>query len=155
MRIRCELVARHWKGELVDVGIGSGAFLDRWKFPKKYGYDINAAGCGWLRRRGLYLNPYVHAVDAVTLWDVLEHIEDPAPLLANVRSYVFLAVPIFNCVEHVLRSKHFRPDEHYWYFTRNGLDHVMGVHGFELVTCNMRETELGREDILSAVFRRA
>jgi Methyltransferase domain len=157
MQARCELVAKYWTGELLDVGIGSGAFLDTWRdfaLTLSYGFDINPAGYRWLHQRDLYRSPYIEKIDAVTLWDVLEHIENFTPLLANVRKWVFLAIPIFTSSEHVLRSKHFKPDEHFWYFTCGGLEHVMRLHGFELVASNMRESQLGREDILSAVFRR-
>jgi len=119
------------------------------------GYDINVAGRLWLQDHGCYRNPYTYEfVDAVTMWDVLEHIEDFGPLLNNVRQWVFLSLPIFRDQEHTLRSKHFRPDEHYWYFTAPGLQHVMGLHGFELKHSDDRESRRGREDILSFVFRR-
>jgi hypothetical protein len=154
MAARCKLVAKYWDGPICDVGIGSGAFLETRETRTDCGFDISIDGHHWLWKRRLLLNPFKNKVDAVTLWDVLEHIEDFGPLLANVRKWVFLAVPIFTSHEHVLRSKHFRPDEHFWYFTPWGLDHVMGLHGFDLIETNMIETELGREDIMSAVFRR-
>ena len=157
METRCDLVERFWRGAIVDVGIGSGAFLsERLKcgHRKDKGYDINVVGYHWLCKHGYWFNPYVASVDVATLWDVLEHIEDFGPLLANVRQWVFLAVPIFRDQEHALRSKHFRPDEHCWYFTAPGLQHVMGLHGFELKHSDDRESRRGREDILSFVFRR-
>ena len=38
-----------------------------------------------------------------------------------VERLVFLCLPLFTGPEHVLRSKHFRPEEHCWYWTRDGL----------------------------------
>jgi hypothetical protein len=54
----------------------------------------------------------------------------------------------------VLRSKHFRPTEHCWYFTRPGLVFAMKLCGFVLVSESNIETELGREDIGTFAFRR-
>lgn len=102
----------------------------------------------------LFIDPYKVACRAVTLWDVLEHIPDYPALLANVREWLFLSLPIFRDAEHVLRSKHFRPDEHCWYWTRDGLVHAMKQCGFALKSESRIETELGREDIGTFAFRR-
>lgn len=153
MRQRVQFVEQHYRGPLVDVGIGSGAFIDRRMRPT-FGYDINPAGQAWLRARNLWANPYEGKVDAVSLWDVLEHMHDFRPLLASVQKWLFLAVPLFDDAEHVLRSKHYRRDEHCWYFTRRGLLGMMQDLGFELVSESNMETHAGREDIGAFAFKR-
>jgi hypothetical protein len=75
-------------------------------------------------------------------------------LLANVREWVFLSLPIFRDAEHALGSKHFRPDEHCWYFSLEGLVFAMKTCGFELVTHSRIESELGREGIGTFAFKR-
>lgn len=158
MRARCDLVERHFDGiEMIDVGIGSGAFIEAFnaRGHAAFGYDVNPAGIAWLEQRDLYADPHRMAFDAMSLWDVLEHIPDFDVLLANVRKWVFISLPIFDGPEHVLRSKHYRPAEHCWHFTQEGLTAVMALCGFELVEANTVETQLGREDIGSFVFRRA
>lgn len=156
MQARCDLVEKYHRGKLIDVGIGSGAFIDarRRRGHATRGYDVNPAGINWLRQRYIWADPYIESFEAMSLWDVLEHIPDFRPLLANVRDWLFLAVPIFEDEQHVLRSKHFRPTEHCWYFTEAGLIRVLGDMGFDLVETNRIETKLGREDIGSFVFRR-
>ena len=156
MAARCEFVERHFRGTLVDVGIGSGAFIDlrRRQARATFGYDINPAGLKWLEDRGLLFDPYAASFVAMTMWDVLEHIADFRPLLANCREWLFLSLPIFRDAEHVLASKHYRRDEHYWYFTRNGLVFALSACGFSLVSESNIETELGREDIGTFAFRR-
>lgn len=156
MRARCEFVEKHYRGVLVDVGIGAGAFVERRRADGRstYGYDVNPAGIKWLKDRHLFFDPYRASVPAVSSWDVLEHIPDFRPLLANVREWVFVSLPIFRDAEHVLGSKHFRPTEHCWYFTRDGLVLAMGLNGFGLVAENTVETELGREDIGTFAFKR-
>src|SRR5262245_59513311 len=156
MQARFNFVEQHYRGPLVDVGIGCGAFVELRSNRRRqtYGYDVNPAGIEWLEQRKIFVDPHVVTFDAVTLWDVLEHIADFQGLLANVLDWVFLSLPIFYSAEHALQSKHFRPNEHYWYFTRDGLIHVMALCGFELISANTMETDLGREDIGTFAFRR-
>ena len=156
MQARVNFVERHYRGTLIDVGIGSGAFVElrNQRGRSTYGYDVNPAGLAWLEQRMLLVDPHLVSFDAVTLWDVLEHIPDFQSLLANVREWVFLSLPIFRDAEHALHSKHFKPDEHCWYFTRDGLVFAMQTCGFALVSESNVETELGREDIGTFAFKR-
>ena len=156
MIARADFVNRHYRGPLVDVGIGSGAFIERRQADGQttYGYDVNPAGIRWLEERKLRIDPYRIDVPAMTLWDVLEHIPNYQPLLERVRKWLFISLPIFRDAEHVLRSKHFRPQEHCWHFTRDGLVFAMKLCGFALVSESTFETDLGREDIGTFAFRR-
>jgi len=156
MQARVDFVELHYQGTLVDVGIGCGAFIERRQAHKRetYGYDVNPAGIKWLAARELHVDPYHAQFDAVSLWDVLEHIPDFQRLLANVRKWVFVSLPIFTDAEHVLRSKHFRPAEHCWHFTREGLLYAMKLCGFALVSASKVESDLGREDIGTFAFKR-
>jgi hypothetical protein len=157
MMARVDFVDQHYRGPLVDIGIGSGAFIERRQAEGQttYGHDVNPAGVRWLEERKLRIDPYRVDVPAMTLWDVLEHIPNYQPLLERVRKWLFLSLPIFRDAEHVLRSKHFRPTEHCFYFTQPGLVFAMKLCGFELVTESTFETELGREDIGTFAFQRA
>jgi len=158
MAARVDFVAQHYQGSLIDVGIGSGAFIEarRHSRPMRptFGYDVNPAGIAWLQQRRLFADPYAAPFEAASMWDVLEHIPDYPRLLANVREWLFLSVPIFTDAAHVLRSKHFRTEEHCWYFTPEGLAIAMKQCGFALVSESTVETELGREDIGTFAFRR-
>jgi len=154
MMARVDFVDQHYPHAVVDVGIGCGAFIEYRAKRSTYGYDVNPAGIRWLQERRLYFDPYASHVPAITLWDVLEHIPDYRPLLANVKKWVFVSLPIFRNAEHVLRSKHFRREEHCWHFTQPGLVYAMKQCGFELVSESNVETELGREDIGTFAFRR-
>jgi hypothetical protein len=157
MRARCAMVARHYQSELLDVGIGSGAFIEERSHwcGDTFGWDINPAGIEWLKQRGCYRDPFGPLpVWAMSMWDVLEHIEDFRPLLAKIRYYLFVSLPIFRDGKHASTSKHFRPDEHFWYFTRDGFVNVIQSLGFRLLEENNIETQLGRSDIRSFAFLR-
>jgi hypothetical protein len=149
---RMALVNRHYQGHLVDVGIGCGSFIDARENTS--GYDINIRAVEWLNRRDIWWNPYVRACQAVSMWDVLEHIADFPALLERVREFVFVSLPVFSGPDDVLRSRHYRTDEHCWYFTVEGLMHVMAGLGWQCLETNDEETRLGRDGIASFAFRR-
>lgn len=136
---------------LVDVGVGSGAFMAS---IGCVGFDVNPFAIEWLKYGGLWFDPYKERIDCATMWDSLEHIFDPTVLLKNVRKYLFVSIPVFDDMWHVLRSKHFRTDEHYWYFTKDGFARFIAHHGFSVVYYSEIETELGRDGIGTFVCKR-
>jgi len=150
--MRINLVDFHWQGDVVDIGIGGGRFVS--ERPNSFGYDISVPAMSWLAERGLWRDPFLQPVDAITCWDSLEHMRDPGPLLAQVRKYVFVSMPIFNGPHHALLSRHFKPGEHYLYAERRGLVWLFEQYGFECLHFDMRETEAGRDGIGSFTFRR-
>jgi Methyltransferase domain len=152
---RVELVRRHVGEEpVVDIGIGSGDFIEKRGTRITSGYDVNPEAIRWLLERGLWCDPYFKDQPNVTCFDSLEHLKRPEHLVARVEKHLFLSIPIFEDRDHVLRSKHFRKDEHFYYFTRDGLIRWMSAQGFALREENRMEVELGREDIGTFVFRR-
>lgn len=151
---RADLVHQHQGGmPVVDVGIGSGNFIEI-HGPGAFGYDINPKAILWLALRRLWWDPWQFMMPSATFWDSLEHFADPSAILARVKNFAFISIPIFRNLEHAKNSKHFRPDEHYWYFTHRGLCRFMQSRGFHLIDESDMETKLGREDIHTFVFRR-
>lgn len=152
---RCALVRRHaGYVPLCDIGIGCGSFVE--SHPSALGFDVNPGGVSWLVKRGLYADPYFRKFDALTFWDALEHIAEPAPLLANAREWVFVSAPIVPGNGPPSPDwKHYRPTEHCHYWTHSGFIGWMAGFGFSLVESSSMETELGRSDIGTFVFRRS
>ncbi|MXF04503.1 methyltransferase domain-containing protein [Escherichia coli] len=151
-RARIQLVARHWSGPVLDVGIGAGQFVEA--RPQTQGYDVNPAGIAWLKQRGAWRDLYSDRWPVLTFWDSLEHIDRPDVAVAKAQRWVFVSIPVFESAEHILRSRHFRKDEHIWYWTHAGLLAWFRRQGFECVEYNDRESQLGREGIRSYAFRR-
>lgn len=149
---RIRLVARHYTGPVLDVGIGAGQFVTA--RPETKGFDVNPAGVEYLKERGAWANLYRDRYPALTFWDSLEHIDRPDVAVARAEKWVFVSVPIFSGAEHVIRSRHFRRDEHIWYWTHDGLVKWFAEQGFELMESNGIETQLGREGIGSYAFAR-
>lgn len=152
---RLSLVDRYLpNGPLLDIGIGAGAFVEaRNRAAPTFGFDINPAGVAWLVERDLFADPLSTPIEGMSFWDSLEHIHDPEPILANT-SFVFASLPVFAGPDHVLKSKHFKRNEHCWYFTRDGLIKWMRALGFACLEHNTMESLIGREDIATFVFRR-
>jgi hypothetical protein len=151
---RINLVKRHVPENItvVDIGIGCGQFVK--ERPHTFGYDVNPTAIRHLLGKDKWWDPYQYEADVITMWDSLEHMRWPEDLLRRVTSWVFVSIPIFASREHALQSKHFRTDEHYWYFTRDGLVALMSKRGYECKEQNTMEISRGREDIWSFAFRR-
>ena len=137
-----------------DNGIGDGAFLQAFDSSRGMGYDVNPAGVAWLKSREKWGDLYASDWPAATFWDSLEHIRDPSLALAQISHTAFVSIPIFADLSHVLRSKHLKPSEHYWYFTRDGFSEFVKGQGFEVLFWTNRESLIGREDIETFVLRR-
>lgn len=158
--VRTRMVERWWTGDLVDVGIGDGAFIEHRTVlcelgdPQNWGYDVNPAAIEWLQHNKRWWNPRVDPCPSVSMWDVLEHMPDFPKLLANVRAYAFVSLPIFKDADHARNSRHYRPTEHCWYFTAYGFTRAMADLGWMCVEMNWNESVLGRDSIGSFAFRR-
>lgn len=151
---RVMLVNKYTTGTVVDVGCGCGAFVDL-RGSETFGYDIMGKAVAWLKTRDKFVDiQKEHNIESVCFWDSLEHLYRFGWLLDKVNSYVFLTIPLFNNCDDVFSSKHYRPDEHYWYFTEAGMIKVMLVHGFHLVEKSYTEVELGREGVTTFVFKK-
>lgn len=158
-RFRVEFVEAYIKpSELVlDIGIGSGQFVET--RPETYGYDVNPAGVRWLLDRGSYADPYTVTMPGfvcghMTFFDSFEHIREPGKLLAKIEHTAVISLPVFAGADHVLRSRHFRKDEHYHYFTTAGLLDYMRAQGFQMVGWSDKESKLGRDGVETFAFKR-
>jgi ubiquinone/menaquinone biosynthesis C-methylase UbiE len=149
-KARFDLVQKYSPRTLLDVGIGSGAFVkccSEWK-----GTDVNASALQWLDEQGKLAGD--ESFEALTFWDSLEHIENPEEILAKAERFVFVSCPIYQDLNHILSSKHFKPTEHFWYWTKSGAKRFMAGYGFKCLEVSDIESEIGREDIKTFVFER-
>jgi len=155
---RIEFVNSYTRGLILDIGIGCGTFIK--KRGNCVGYDICLRSSYLLQENGLFFNPYRKdklwgKIEGVTFFDSLEHIEHPESLFKNIKNqFVFIIIPIFKDLSSLLRSKHFKKYEHYFYFTDKGLIRYMKYYGFEMLERREDEEKCGREDIGAYVFRR-
>jgi SAM-dependent methyltransferase len=137
-----EIVHQHVRGErLLDVGCASGVFLSQmveagWKAT---GVEPSETLCALARKR-LQGRATLHCAvleeaqvetgfDAITLWDVLEHVPDPLAFLVACRrllhpgGFLFLNVPDLDSVQARLLGRRWPLllPEHLNYFNRPSL----------------------------------
>lgn len=149
-RARLELVDRYTRLTAnVDIGIGGGRFVQE---SGGYGFDVCEAAVKWLGKN--FVDPYKGKVSSVTCWDSLEHIPEPEKLLAQVKDWLFVSLPVCENQAEWLASRHFKPAEHIHYWSATGLISWCAEQGFECVEMNRVESDLGREGIMSFAFKR-
>jgi len=149
---RREMVERYWNGPVLDVGIGSGEFLDR--CPEgSCGLDVNPHAIEMLKATGRWAED-IGSFGAVTFWDALEHIEAPEIYLKRIArgAFVFVAIPIMPSLSAVRESKHYKPGEHLYYFTEEGFVAWMALYGYRLLEVSTHEMDAGRESIGAFAF---
>jgi len=154
---RIEMVKRFGDGDVLDVGVGNGEFLEHLNREgiRCFGYDINPHAVEMLKERGDFLLPGSATVRTATFWDTLEHIPDPASFLGLVdATRVLMSIPIYSSVDSLLSWKHFKPGEHLYYFTEEALVTYMGDLGYEAIYVGRPEEKCGRQDIMSFAFSR-
>lgn len=139
-----KIVQRHVRhGRLLDVGCASGMFISAaadagWEVvgvePSKTLYSRSRA---LLADRGEVIHATLqqanlggHSFDAITLWDVLEHVTDPVTFMSQCRlllkpgGYLFVNVPDLDSLQARLFGNRWPLylQEHLNYFNRSSLD---------------------------------
>jgi uncharacterized protein (DUF362 family)/SAM-dependent methyltransferase len=144
---------------VLDVGCGTGGFLDRAR-AKGFlveGQEPSAAGLARSRDRGLTVHESLEPLpagrfDAVTLWHVLEHARDPVALLAEARrvlapgGVVLVAVPDAGSPEARLSGARFGlldVPRHLFHFDRASLATALERAGLEPVAWDHASLEYG------------
>lgn len=156
---RCEMLARNLdKGATVlDIGAASGAFVRAARLAGflAMGFDIIPEAVVRLVKAELYADD-PDGFDAVTMWDSLEHMEDPGAFLRRIPKgkTLLVSVPMIDDLRRVRSSKHFKPGEHFYYWTRFGFVDWMRLYGFRGLEMSAHEMVAGRQDVMAFSFKR-
>lgn len=170
---RLDLIARHRSesepGSVLDVGCGPGFFLDAAHARGWRGHGLEpspdavefARGRGLAVRQGFFSADAVADIaplDAIHMSEVLEHVRDPAALLADAFAVLkpggVLCVSVpndFNPFQEALVESGTHgpwwivPDHHLNYFDFDSLEGLIARAGFE---CRARETTFPMEMFL-------
>jgi trans-aconitate methyltransferase len=155
---------QRWK--LLDVGCGTGAILaDASRFFDAHGMDASPHAIELCRKRGLSklfvgnLNEYpgTETFDIITLFDVIEHIDDDLGVLKqaysrlNSTGHVLVTVPAYQW----LWSAHDEVNHHKRRYTRAQLRRVLTHAGFQIDHCTYFNTLLFPAALLRRLFAQA
>ncbi len=151
-------ISTKYANRILDVGIGSGAYLKTLSCDK-YGYDVNPYANAWLKEQKIWHDPYKENnanINGFCFWDVLEHIENPNILLdrINLGTHIFVSLPVFSNLEMIHLSKHYKPNEHLQYFTTRGVINFLNLSGFFVKEIRSDESKIGRENVMTFVAQK-
>ncbi|MEZ4752911.1 MAG: class I SAM-dependent methyltransferase [Bdellovibrionota bacterium] len=149
-----EIETKKAKGTLLDFGSSTGYFLQTaqeggWD---AYGVELNPVGVAWAREKlGLtnVFNKYLaecgfdqNKFDVITMWDVLEHLTDPYPILLELHEYlkddglIVIETSHYDCFEtEVLGSENtnIAGDMHLTHFNKLSLQTLLERAGFKII----------------------
>lgn len=135
---------------ILDYGCGNGAFLDILRFV---GLDATGFNAHDQIPAGRF--------DVVTMFDVLEHLDDPREIFTIAPEYFIVSVPDFKAVTsgsvEMRQWRHYKPDEHIHYFSFMALRRYFRLNGYECVDESHIEDFIRRAphpNILTCIFRR-
>lgn len=152
-KARVEIANKYSQQRIIDIGIGSGQFV---KSVDGLGYDVCPKAIEWLKNNNRWVDFYrfgAYNADLVTFFDSFEHIDNIEEVVNMcLGRNILISIPIFKDKNHVLNSKHFRKDEHFHYFTDQGLKTWFARYGYRPAYESTIESDLGREGINTYLF---
>jgi len=149
-RIRWNFVQEIKPQIVLDFGSGPGWFR---AFRPSYVEEMDTYDIAPWPQTGIRHERY----ELITFWDSLEHVKDLNSLndLFSRTKYIALSIPIRPIGIQLKKWKHYKPGEHYHYFTVKSLQAFFNSKGFKMIKHGWPEVECGiREDIGSFIFKR-
>jgi 2-polyprenyl-3-methyl-5-hydroxy-6-metoxy-1,4-benzoquinol methylase len=162
----------HRGGRLLDVGCGSGTFLDlaRARGYRVAGVDGDRGSLAIARKRygiedldSVDIGDFVSAppesrYEVISLFEVLEHLEDPAGTLQGLRralvpgGHIVISVPSVERWPRIYYRDLDRPPNHLTLWTARALEAGFAAAGLQTVT--IRRSPLRPEDLWGPVVAR-
>jgi len=162
LRKRADVIIRRIKsGRLLDIGCGTGSFIrylrDNSTF-EVYGTEINEKTISELKEKHeldvrfgnlCEINFSEDFFDAITLWDVIEHLPNPQRTLNEIKrilkpeGILVIRVPNGNSLDFKIFGKYWAgldAPRHYYVFTRETLRRLLNEVGFEI---NSHQKDIG------------
>lgn len=141
-------------GKLLDIGSGSGNFLQAMRLLQPawqlQGIEPDQRASEFARQQGLNVQTQLldeshfpeQSFDAITLWNVFEHLADPRDALRKIRSLLkhngvlYLAVPMCDSWDAQLFQTYWTGWEaprHFALYTRQTLPAMLQSEGFQII----------------------
>lgn len=166
------------KGNLLDIGCATGVFLDMAKKNgwRSYGVEISKFASGYARKEfkldvktGDLLNIKFKNdfFDAITMWDLIEHVDSPSKMLSKIGKITKKGGIIFILTindaslmgkladfSYKLKIKKFtelvHPIHHNYHFTKKVLIDMLNKNCFEVI--EIKKSEMPIENIRQGLF---
>lgn len=179
---RLGLISRWLKPEqrILDVGCCIGEFI---RFAERYydcvGFEPNLHAAEKAKRRThspivQNLNGSISKVQCITMFDVLEHVQNPHTFLGTLSTeyllpngIIAITTPNVSAVPNTSPSKpnlflkkwkHYKPKEHLFLYTRTGLEHLFRDVHLNPIHWGFEESDIRpgnpKGDILTCVVRK-
>lgn len=143
----------HPGGKLCDIGCASGDFLIEVSESSKwdaFGIEPSKEACDLARQRGLIVsntkledvNLEPDTLDVVTMWNVIEHLENPRKSLETINNWlkpgglIVFNTPNLNSLDHMIFGKYwigYELPRHYFFFSNSSIASLLSQTGFEQV----------------------
>lgn len=139
-------------GAVLDIGSGTGAFLNQMKASGWYISGIEADGNAREMGQKLYgieslatdnlFSFREESFDAITMWHVLEHVHRLQDYLQQIQKILkpkgklFIAVPNYTSTDAEIYKEHWAAYDvprHLYHFSPQSMELLMGKNGFKLV----------------------
>ncbi|RZJ67949.1 MAG: class I SAM-dependent methyltransferase [Flavobacterium sp.] len=136
------------KGNLLDIGAGTGDFLavaksDGWKVS---GIEPSEKAKSIAVSKGVSFSDATEtypakSFDAITMWHVLEHVPNPSQQLAELKrllkpnGVILIAVPNFKSEDAKTYGEHwaaFDVPRHLWHFSKTSIEKLSAQNGLKL-----------------------
>lgn len=141
------------KGSILDIGCGTGAFLQtmkngaweitglepdenaRRKAGELYGLHLDAS-------EKLFLLPH-ESFDAITMWHVLEHVHDLHSYINQIKNllkpggFFFVAVPNYTCFDEEIYKEFWAAYDvprHLFHFSPSSIKELLSLHGLGVIS---------------------
>lgn len=154
---------------ILDIGYGNGSFLEYLVKKRKEldsfvairGYDVSNEngvdpyrGKELLKEVGILPNLRDFKHDIITMFDVLEHVNNPKQFILDTKANVYIiTIPLLHFewtteedlmdIDGKFRNwKHRKPGEHYHFWTESGLRHLFESCGYDCFDQSYDENEV-------------
>lgn len=153
----------HIPDSILDVGYGAGHFLSTANkiISNCYGFDViqdlDVPKCFTFVEDWLNLD-----VEVLTMFDVLEHFEDPYIIKKSKAKYISVSMPECHYFGDDWFSswKHRKPNEHLTHFNKTSLSEFMKECGYSTINITnvedvIRDNGKSYSNIISGIFTKA
>lgn len=124
--------------KVLEVGPGNGTLLNVLKkhCDEAFGFDVAPTEFSTISRTAATSTPW----DLLVACDVIEHFRNVDDLFQYKFEHALITVPCLpDDLSEMANWRHFKPDEHLWYFTKTSFWNWITARGYDVIFCDSPE----------------